>query len=34
VLVWVANIGQIQTIKSEVLRLLVQRLREHQIRTV
>ena len=34
VMVWVQNISQIQTIKSEVLRLLVQKLREKNIRTV
>jgi len=34
VVVWVANIGQIQTIKSEILRLLIQKLAEKQIKTV
>jgi len=34
VVVWVANIGQIQTIKSEILRLLIQKLSEKQIKTV
>lgn len=34
VLVYVGNIGQIQTIKSEILRLLIGKLAEHQIRTV
>jgi potassium-dependent mechanosensitive channel len=34
VMAWVQNIGQIQTIKSEVLRLLIQKLRENNIRTV
>lgn len=33
VIVYVGNIGQIQTIKSEILRLLIGRLAEHQIRT-
>lgn len=34
VLVWVANFGQIQTLKSEVLSLLYQRLREKGIKTL
>lgn len=34
VLVYIANIGQIQTIKSEVLRLLITTLAEKQIKTV
>lgn len=34
VLVWVSNIGQIQTIKSEVLSLLYQKFKEKGIKTV
>ena len=34
VLVYVGNIGQIQTIKSEILRMLIKTLAAHQIRTV
>jgi potassium-dependent mechanosensitive channel len=34
VLIWVENIGQIQTIKSELSRVLVQQLLANQIRTV
>ncbi|HVS96093.1 MAG TPA: mechanosensitive ion channel domain-containing protein [Puia sp.] len=34
VLVYVGNIAQIQTIKSEILRLLIQALAAHQIKTV
>jgi small-conductance mechanosensitive channel len=33
VIVFVGNIGQIQTIKSEIMRLLIARLAEHQIKT-
>jgi small-conductance mechanosensitive channel len=34
VIVYVGNIGQIQTIKSEIIRLLIAKLAEHQIKTV
>ncbi|HEV9036852.1 MAG TPA: mechanosensitive ion channel domain-containing protein [Puia sp.] len=34
VLLYVGNIGQIQTIKSEIIRLLIGKLAEHQIKTV
>lgn len=34
VMVYVGNIGQIQTIKSEIIRLLIGKLAEHQIKTV